>query len=474
MNFPLDQLFLAVYKNSPFKKLAWASWVTKGDGSLWTQALYQQGGSKTPEEIFEADFYTRDDLTTELQHNLERFRFPSNYTLDKHITALFEIFNWITRWEADCFRMLGRADKENFSEYHNPDSGGYQRFVVRISKNLHARFPGVLQGSPEPFEHIDDIWQAYRIIRNNKGLLKIPLAVDGGEGGTTQTDHRVHDKRVSSLLMGTTVNGGASGQLAPGALVDELCQAITIVVDFYWNKSSQQDPGYWDALMSNFEAKFGATSPHFHISMFKTPHDAGPVERLKFNRNPDESQSQPGMITGVTGGAKFLPGPMADILFQAPAVLDVTQLLMLSGYRYHKKCYDAIEDFGVLCEKTPTPRQNLSFDGILRRHATADLFFRPHAGLEGWDIPWKCVEYAIITCRKYASAGVGVQPTRTVWSVPRKPVAVQWESDPNETRRPGYTGHPDDTPKGEEEVTDNTLLLVLGGAAVLAVGFYVL
>ena len=472
MNFPLDQLFLAVYKNSPFKKLAWASWVTKGNGSLWTQALYQQGGSKTPEEIFEADFYTRDDLTTELQHNLERFRFPSNYTLDKHITALFEIFNWITRWEADCFRMLGHSDKENFEEYHNPESGGYQRFIVRISKNLHARFPGVLQGSPEPFEHIDDIWQAYRIIRNNKGLLKIPLAVDGGEGGTTQTDHRVHDKRVSSLLMGTTVNGGASGHLAPGALVDELCQAITIVVDFYWNKSSQQDPGYWDELMSNFEAKFGATSPHFHISMFKTPHDAGPVERLKFNRNPDESQSQPGMITGVTGGAKFLPAPMADILFQAPAVLDVTQLLMLSGYRYHKKCYDAIEAFGVLCEKTPTPRQNLTFDRILERYATPDLFFRPHPGLEGWPIPWKCVEYAIITCKKYATASVGVQPTRVVW--PGKPVAVQWESDPDETRRPGYTGHPgEETPKGEE-VTDNALLLVLGGAAVLAVGFYVL
>ena len=125
MNFPLDQLFQHVYKDHPFRELAWSDWVTQGSPQFFNQYLMQEGGSGTPEVYFEQERYSEEDITGAFQRNLEKFLYPSNDELDRHIRFLFEIWNWVASFEADCFRALDTNDRGQLEEFHNPSSKEY-------------------------------------------------------------------------------------------------------------------------------------------------------------------------------------------------------------------------------------------------------------------------------------------------------------------------------------------------------------
>ena len=459
MNFPLDLLFLSMYRVNPFKNLAWASWVTKGNTSAYSTFLLQKGGSGIPEEIFEANSYTRKTLVQSLQRNLEHFCYPSNYELDKHITNLFAVWQWVARWDAQCFTMLSRGEKEDFKEFHNRESPAYQEYVRRISAELHRCFPLALGSgtAPNPMQDMDQVMEAYVVIRNSASLLKIPTRASGGESGTTKTDHRVFDSRVASLLLGNSIP--TDGYLSPGALVHELVSNIEDMVNFFWTSCTPpSDMGYWEALEESYTKEFGAGA-WFSISAFVTPGDAGPMERLKYNKNSDEVQRKPGEDSASDiQGMLYTEEVLLGIRDWEDVVTEVTRLLMLTGYRYEKKCMDSIMAFRDVCRKIPAPRYIGTLGDILDRDATLDKYFHPEA-MEPFPIPYMCVEYVIVLCKSYTSQDPMFQVTQSQWGAPQGRVTRKWASDPDPRQRP-------EAPAEPVPVEDPTLLYVLGGVAI--------
>ena len=461
MNFPLDQLFQHVYKDHPFRELAWSDWVTQGSPQFFNQYLMQEGGSGTPEVYFEQERYSEEDITGALQRNLEKFLYPSNDELDRHIQFLFAITNWFALFEAPCFQRLSSHDKGQLQEFHNPSSKEYTLPLVNVAKDLHANFALTLEGAPKDFQTMAELEDAYRAVALAE--LKIPPVRES----SLAVHHHRYDPRVAPILMGTRDG------LNPNALVVHLVQQLSRAVEFFWGMGAVGDSTAWESLVQSFDAQFG-DAPRFHISQFQGT-AFPPVDRLKLNRKTDAPP--PTLVSAQDYNSMFYTRNILTLRDNEEGNRTVTKLFMLSGFWYRHLMVDPVEQFGRHCAKQPAPRNIGIFDQIMDRIAASDLGMFKFSNFGPEDIQLRCLQYIVTKANSIAKLSSEAHVSLTSWGAPQKvsPATagnVLW--DKPTTRRPGFSGHADEVAHVTttvEKYPDRTILWVIGGVCL---GAYVL
>ena len=467
MNFPLDQLFSEVYRNQPFKDLAWADWVTKGETQLFGNYIRQQGGTKVPEEFFEQQGYYEEEITGAFMRSLERFRFPSNDTLDRHIRHLFRIWDWFASFEADCFQGLAKDQQAQLAYFHNPSTTDYSIPLDRVAKNLHAAFPHTLSEAPKEFRTMEDCKDAYDAVALNE--LKIPPR----RSSSISMEHHKYDPRLARILMGTRDG------LNEDALVPHLVRQIQIAVEMFHNLGDVGDQTSFDSLVTSFEKEFGAA--HFHVTQFLDAFP--PVDRLKYNRT-QSSAPEPTRVSAADYSSLFYTDTAYYLRQSEEANRLLTKLFMLSGYRYDHFMQDPVEEFGRVCAKHPTPRNINVFEHIMDTFASNDLGIFKFTHFEPVDIQLRCLKYIVSKSNTIAQDPAEKVSTSS-WGAPQKvtPQAarevptprgqtlgqapVQWPRP--DSRRPGVTGYPAEVEAikaAVETPTNATILWVLGGVCL--------